>query len=110
MDERTLEELQAENLRLQEENWAAQREQLLSALAVKPLQSRLYRRLIDWEAVKAAEKPQEAIAEQIVALNEAFPELFEERRDAAQLPRFVSVGRSRRRSVSEVARNIMGLK
>ena len=110
MEERTLEEVQAENLRLQEENWAAQKAQLLAAVEAKPLQRRLYEKLLDWEALRAAEKREEALSAQLAALNAEFPPLFEERREATQLPRFASVGRSRRRSVAQTIRNVMGLK
>lgn len=103
MEERTLEELQ-------EELWAAQKEQLLGSLQAKPLHSRLYRRLIDWEALRGAEDRAEALSAQLAVIHSDFPELFEERREAAQLPRFAAVGRSRRRSVSEAVRGIMGLK
>lgn len=110
MDEQQISELQAENSRLQEELWAAQKAQLLATVEAKPLQRRLYARLLDWEALRAAEHREEALSQQLEALNAEFPELFEERREAADLPRFASIGRSRRRSVSEVARNIMGLR
>ena len=101
MSERTYEELMAENEKL---NAAF----LLQSLSTDKQKQKLYRRLIDWQAVSSAENKNEAFHEQLEAVHKDFPELFEESRKV--LPTFAPVGKARRRGFSEAARGIMGLR
>ena len=110
MEERTYEELLKENESFLKERREWLKDELLLVLGMNPHQKKLCRRLIDWEAVYQEKDCTDVFFSQIEAVKADFPELFEETRPAESLPRFVPMGRSRRKGFSEKARSVMGLK